>query len=167
MACFDDNALRVQRRSFTSSTGSVSSDHMVECDDAIDVMFERVQNYKLPVQPAYFSSSPASSQDQLDPIPQLEQDLFEMNLLKRSLPPERNSTVSGLHRAQRAGHRVHDRCATTGYRILTMSSLIQNADLVLPSVRPRHVPAPIQVRPHHVYRSISLSTLPPIVGTPR
>ena len=162
MASFDDDSFRAQKRSFPSNIGSFSSDQM-KCDDAIDVMFKRAQHALL-AQPAWFGSSPASSRNKLDPIHHLEQHLFETNLLKPSLPPQHNSTITELRRAQRASHRVRDRCAMAGYRILTMSSSIEKADLVLPSVRSRHVPAPTQVRSHS-YRS--LSALSSIVGTPR
>ena len=162
MASFDDDSFRAQKRSFPSNIGSFSSDQM-KCDDAIDVMFKRAQHALL-AQPAWFGSSPASSWNKLDTIPHLEQHPFEMNLLKPSLPLQHDSTITELCRAQRASHCVRDRCATAGYRILTMGSLIENADLVLPSVRPRHVPAPTQVRPL-AYRS--LSALSSIVDTPR
>ena len=168
MACFDDHTLRARKRSCTSNTAGFSSKH-VDCgDDAIDAMFDRVQN-NAPAQPAWFGSSRASSRSQLDPILHLEQSLFEMSLLMRTLP-ERDSTTTELHCAQHAARRVRDRCATTGYRILTESTtLIDNAELVLPSVRPRHVPAPIQARSHQACRSIanSLATLSSIVGAPR
>ena len=121
MACFD-NALRVRRCSFTSSAGNFPSSEHMDCgDDAIDSMFEQVQNYALPARPARFGSSHASSRSQLDPLPHLEQNLFEMSLFKRTLP-EHDSTITELHSAQHAAHRVHDRCATTGDRSLTLST---------------------------------------------
>ena len=136
MACFGDEELRAQRRSFMSSNGCSFSS--IDDDDE-DLVFEKVQNYVAPLQPAWFESSRASSRRNL------EHKLCE-----------RDATIAELHRVG-----IHDD------RIFAPSTLLEDRARFLPYA-PSRVPAPTRRRPHRAHRcivesAVSLATMPTIV----